>query len=114
MTRNPKRARPFAGLLALLAGLTFAAPPAIAAEPTAEPTATPRPTLVETAEAAVEAMPAATLQAAQAPPAPTSAPSDPSFFKTGKGVAVLALLGAGLGYTVYSFSNDRVKSPNAD
>jgi hypothetical protein len=34
-----------------------------------------------------------------------------TFFKTKKGVAVLALLGAGFGYTLYSKSHDRVLSP---
>jgi hypothetical protein len=34
-----------------------------------------------------------------------------SFFKTRKGVAVLVLMGAGLGYTLYSKNHDRVTSP---
>jgi cell division septation protein DedD len=110
--RDLRRARPLAGLLALLVGLAFAAPPAFAAEPTPEPSPTPHPTLAEAAVAAVDALPAATVaQAAQAAPAPSPAPEGRSFFKTGKGAAVLVLLAAGLGYTVYSFSHDRVKSP---
>jgi hypothetical protein len=112
VTRDSRRTRALAAGLALLVGFTFGAPPAFAADPVPEPTPAPQPTLVETAEAAIEAMPAATLaSAAQAAPEPTSAPSDPSFFKTGKGAAVLVLLAGGLGYTVYSFSHDRVKSP---
>lgn len=112
MRRNPARARSLAGFLALLVGLTFVAPPAFAADPAPKSTPAPQPTLVETAEAALEAMPAATLaQAAQTAPEASSAPSEPSFFKTGKGAAVLVLLAGGLGYTVYSFSHDRVKSP---
>jgi hypothetical protein len=35
-----------------------------------------------------------------------------AFFKTTKGAIVLALLGAGLGYGVYSKLHDRVHSPN--
>lgn len=34
-----------------------------------------------------------------------------TFFKTPAGIAVLVALGAGIGYAVYSTSNDRVKSP---
>jgi len=89
----------------------FSAPPAGAAEPAPQPS--PEPTLSASADAALEAMPSATLAAAaQAMPEPARGPDDTSFFKTGKGVAVLALLAGGLGYTIYSFSHDRVKSPN--
>jgi len=44
---------------------------------------------------------------------PAPATSSPSFFKTGKGIAVLALMVAGVGYASYSAVNDRepVKSP---
>jgi cell division septation protein DedD len=112
VTLDVRRARPLAGLLALVVGLAFAVPPAFAAEPTPDPSPTPRPTLAEAAVAAVDALPAATVaQAAQATPAPSPAPEGKSFFKTGKGAAVLVLLAAGLGYTAYSFSHDRVKSP---
>lgn len=34
-----------------------------------------------------------------------------SFFRTTKGAFAIALLAGGLGYTVYSFSHDRVSSP---
>jgi hypothetical protein len=112
VTRDPRRARPLAGLLALVVALVFAAPPAFAAEPTPDPSPTPRATLAEAAAAAVDALPAATVaQAAQAAPAPPPAPEGRSFFKTGKGAAVLVLMAAGLGYTAYSISHDRVKSP---
>jgi hypothetical protein len=33
-----------------------------------------------------------------------------SFFKTPLGIAVLAAFGAGIGYTLYSASNDRIRS----
>jgi hypothetical protein len=117
VTRDLRRARPLAGLLALLVGLTFAAPPAIASGPAPETTPTPRPTLATSAANAVAAMPAAAVaRAARAQSAPTvaNAGSDQSFFKSGKGAAVLVLLAAGLGYTVYSFSHDRVKSPQKE
>lgn len=37
--------------------------------------------------------------------------SSKTFFKTPAGIAVLVALGAGIGYALYSTSNDRVKSP---
>lgn len=112
MTRYLKHARHLAGALALIVGLTLVAPPAFAAEAAADP----RP-IAAAATAKVEAMPAASLaQAAQTVPAAQAAPAtaatgDKPFFKTTKGVVALALLAGGLGYTVYSFSNDRVSSP---
>jgi hypothetical protein len=36
-----------------------------------------------------------------------------SFFKTGPGIAALAVMGAGVGYALYSASHDRVHSPAA-
>lgn len=110
MTRYLKHARLLAGALALVVGLTLAAPPAFAGGPAPEP----RP-IAAAAAAKVEAMPAATLAqatpAAQAAPAALTEAGDKPFFKTTKGVVALALLAGGLGYTVYSFSNDRVSSP---
>jgi len=105
-----KHARLLVGALALVLGLTLVAPPAFAAGPA---TATsPRP-IAAAATAKVAALPAATLVAAvQA--APAAAPTDTGdkpFFKTTKGALALVLLAGALGYTFYSFSNDRVKSP---
>jgi hypothetical protein len=112
VTLDVRRARPLAGLLALVVGLVLAAPPVFAAEPTPDPSPTPRPTLAEAAAAAVDALPSGTVAAAaQTAPAPSPAPEGKSFFKTGKGAVALALLAAGLGYTAYSMSHDRVKSP---
>ncbi len=34
-----------------------------------------------------------------------------SFFKTGAGIAVMAVLGLGVGYALYSAKHDRVRSP---
>ena len=42
----------------------------------------------------------------------TSTPGGTAFFRTPKGTLVLALLGAGIGYGVYSKVHDRVHSPN--
>jgi hypothetical protein len=110
VTRYLKHARLLTGALALIVGLTLVAPPALAAEAAA--VADPRP-IAAAATALVEAMPVASLaQAAQAPPATAPAETgDKPFLKTGKGALALALLAGSVGYTIYSFSNDRVKSP---
>jgi hypothetical protein len=111
VTRYLKHARLLAGALAMTVGLTLVAPPAFAATPAPGP-------LAAAATAKVESAPAeALVQAAQAAPAVQAAPAaaastgDKPFLKTTKGVLALALLAGGLGYTVYSFSNDRVSSP---
>lgn len=92
--------------MALVIGLTLAAPPAQAAEPTvAAPVAGP---IAAAAAAKIEAMPVA----AQATAAPTTtAPAGKPFFKSTRGAIALVLMGGALGYMGYSFSHDRVKSP---
>ena len=87
--------------LALVIGVTFGAPPA-AASPS------PRP-ITSAAAARVAALPHVAL-AQVATPATAPAPDKP-FLKTGKGVLALSLLAGALGYTAYSLSHDRVKSP---
>ena len=37
-----------------------------------------------------------------------------SFFKTGPGIIALAIMGAGVGYAIYSTQNDRIKSPGKE
>ena len=112
MTRYLNQARPLAGALALVIGLTLVAPPAFAAESQASgPMAAAQPTLAAAAAARVEAMPAAALaEATQAGATPASDSGKP-FLKSGKGAVALVLLGSILGYMAYSWSNDRVKSP---
>ena len=39
---------------------------------------------------------------------------DRSFFKTGPGIIALAIMGAGVGYAIYSTQNDRIKSPGKE
>lgn len=53
--------------------------------------------------------------AAPAAQATAGAPGtdSPSFFKKPVGIAVLATLGAGVGYAIYSTQHDRVHSPGA-
>jgi hypothetical protein len=104
-------ARMLVGTLALAVGLAVAAPPALAGQPpSVKPVKTP---LSAAAAAQVAALsPTKVLAAAQESPAAPST-SSPSFFKTPKGIAALALLAAGVGYAAYSAVHDRkpVKSP---
>lgn len=43
--------------------------------------------------------------------ASTPAKQSPAFFRTPAGIAVLAVLGAGAGYAIYSAQHDRIHSP---
>ncbi len=99
--------------LALLFGLTIAAPSvgaaeSVAAAPEPEP---PLQAPVATAAAAkVAALDSAELAAAtQAPAEEAESPS--SFFKSPKGVAALVLAIAGVSYVIYSSQHDRINSP---
>lgn len=92
-----------AAALAVLVGVTLTAAP-VAAAPAP-------PTIAAAAKAQVAAIPAATLAQTPAAPLPSPAAPSKSFFKSGKGALAGVLLAGMLGYTVYSFSNDRVKSP---
>jgi len=108
--RHRMHARFLAGPLAIVLGLTLAAPPAFAAE--SATAAAPRP-IAAAANARVAAVSAEVLAQAT-PAAPAAAPADTGnkpFFKTTTGVIALVLLGGTLGYMAYSMSNDRVKSP---
>jgi hypothetical protein len=41
----------------------------------------------------------------------SSAGSSPGFFRTKPGIIALAVMGAGVGYALYSAQNDRIHSP---
>jgi hypothetical protein len=88
--------------VALLVGVTLAAPPALAGG------GSPRP-LNTAAAARVAAIPNAALAQAAAPAAQPA--GGKPFLKTGKGALAVVLLAGALGYTVYSFGHDRVRSP---
>jgi hypothetical protein len=108
VNRYLNRARPLAAFLAIALCSTVAAPPAAVAAP-----APARP-LAAAAEAAGAALPqSAVTQAPKAAPAATAPVVSESkpFFKTTKGVVALVLMAGALGYMGYSFSNDRVSSP---
>jgi drug/metabolite transporter (DMT)-like permease len=82
----------------------------------ADPVAPPRPTIAATGAAIAARHVAAFSEARVAQPQTPPAATQPdlqsgSFFKTKAGVAVLAAFGAGVGYALYSVSNDRIKSP---
>jgi hypothetical protein len=101
-------ARLLAGALAVIVGSMLVAPPAFAAGP-ATP-GSPRP-IAAAATAKVAALPAASLAQAAPAAAAVAETSSKPFFKTTKGAVALVLVGGVLGYTFYSFGNDRVKSP---
>jgi hypothetical protein len=87
-----------AGAIALAIGVLCVAPPSHADDAAAR-------------HSIAALSPAALARLAQQPPPETPATADNgSFFKTKRGVAVLVLLGAGFGYTLYSKSHDRVLS----
>ena len=103
--------RTVSGVLALLLGLTFVAPPAQAGEATASiPTRPHKATLAAAAAAKVERTDTAAAVLATQGTTSTEA-SDRSFFKTPKGAVTLILMVAGTGYAIYSKSHDRVRSP---
>jgi hypothetical protein len=101
--------RPAAGALALLLGLTFSVPPATAAGSEAK---------AQTPRAGIRAAAAARLahidtrqavQASQDKTEPAGSGDNRSFFHTSRGVAVLVLMAAGVGYMIYSTKHDDVK-----
>jgi hypothetical protein len=108
VNRYLNRARPLAAFLAIALCSTVAAPPAAAAGPAPAP-APARP-LAAAAEAAGAALPQSAVAQTPAPAATPAADSKP-FFKSTKGVLALVLTAGALGYMGYSFSSDRVKSP---
>ena len=97
-------------LVVLLALMMAVAPCATLADADQGPAAPAQKTsLAAAARARVEA--SAPLRLAQDPTVPASSESRP-FFKTPQGIAAIVLFVAGVGYTVYSKSHDRVKSPS--
>ena len=106
--------RPLAGLLAVVVGLTLAAPPASAADAVAVTNAPARSPLAAATAAKLAALAPAPAAFAQAAPAANPAPADNRpFFKTTKGVVALVLMVAGAGYVAYRIpkDNEKVHSP---
>lgn len=90
--------------MAFVVAATLAAPPALAAS------AKPGP-IAAAAASKVDAMPAGALAQATQTKAATADTAGKPFFKSTKGVVAAILIAGALGYTAYSLSNDRVKSP---
>ena len=106
--------RPLTGLLAVVVGLTLAAPPASAADAVAVTKAPAPSQLATTTAAKLAALAPAPSAFAQTAPAADPAPADNRpFFKTPKGVAALVLMVAGAGYVAYKIpkDNEKVHSP---
>ena len=93
------------GCAVLIAGLLL--PPTASADPGKSPT-----TLLDSARVLTARHAAAMKerQPAQSNPAPRTDLKAGSFFKTGAGIATLVIVGAGVGYALYSANNDRIKS----
>jgi hypothetical protein len=106
---------PVAGALALVMGLTFAAPPATTAAEAGKAPMARVPSRLSAATTAKLATLAPTPRAfAQTPSSPPSSGGESkSFFGTPAGVAAIVLMVAGVGFAVYSANHDRkpVKSP---
>jgi hypothetical protein len=106
--------RPLTGLLAVVVGLTLAAPPASAADAVAVTKAPAPSQLAATTAAKLATLAPAPSAFAQTAPAadPVSTDNRP-FFKTPKGVAALVLMVAGAGYVAYRIpkDNEKVHSP---
>lgn len=107
--------RAVAIVLACLLGLALTAQP-VAAGPlnppsSAAPAGTPMAAAASAKVASLTPAQLASVSPQASEPAPST--SSPAFFKTGKGIAVLILVAAGVGYASYSAVNDRepVKSP---
>ena len=106
--------RPLAGLLAVVVGLTLAAPPASAADAVAVTKAPARSPLAAATAAKLATLAPAPAAFAQAAPGADPAPADNRpFFKTTKGVVALVLMVAGAGYVAYRIpkDNEKVHSP---
>jgi hypothetical protein len=105
--------RPSAARVAVLAVAIAAAPLAATAGEATTTAAKPGPSIRTAAEKVVATQKlneAPTTARAQAGATKTDLGSK-SFFRTPAGIIALVALAAGVGYTLYSTSNDRVKSP---
>lgn len=107
MRVSSARARVCASMVAIGVGLTCSLPQAAAAQTQASTTP-----LTVTARSLTTLSPSSlALLRRSEQGAQTPATGSSSFFKTPKGAAVLALLGAGFGYALYSKFHDEIKSP---
>jgi len=101
-------------LVALFAALP-SLPLAAATEP-APATASAKPQTIQAAVRAAAVRDAAVVAAPRTKTGSRAAQSgsakqSKSFFRTGPGAVALAVMGLGVGYAIYSASNDRIHSP---
>ena len=104
--------RPLVPALVVALALVVAPLPAMAGEPTTRPASTP--SIAAAAQQAVTAQLRAPRPAnarAQSTPTTNTDLGSSSFFKTPAGIITLAVIGAGVGYAIYSTNHDRIKSP---
>ena len=100
-------ARPLALVVSVVVGLTLAAPPATSADSTVAARSS-KPTIATTAAAKLAHID--TARAVRLTQQATASPAEGrSFFRSPRGVAVLALMVVGIGYVVYSTQHDDVK-----
>lgn len=110
MSRHARR--PVLRVLVLALAVAAAPLPVLAGEPAppSQPTLKASITKVVAREVAATAK-APVARSAQSSGAPSTDLGSPSFFKTKAGVITLLVTAVGIGFTVYSTSHDRVKSP---
>ena len=106
MRRFTKNLSP--GALVVAASLLVAVPAQAAGVLETTAATTPRSSIATLSPAALAALQSPA--AGQAQPGTTTGTDNGSFFKTKKGAAVLALIGVGFAYTLYSKNHDRVMS----
>ena len=95
-----------AGMTIALASVPLAAAPT---DPPAQPTINLKAAVAKAASTErLESTPTARVQTAQQGTA--MAPESKSFFKTPLGIAVIAVVGSGTAYAVYSAQHDRIHS----
>ena len=117
MQQARNRRRPWMRAFVLAAAVAAAPLPAWAGD-SLRP-AHPGPGIAASAQkaavaAAATAKPARGVRMAQGQGTPKADLGSPSFFKSPAGIITLVAVGVGLGFALYSTSNDRVKSPNVD
>lgn len=105
MPRQNTRLRLTALGCVVLAGGLLAPPTA-----TAEPARTRTPLTDAAKSAAARTAPMMRERQGQSNPTPQTDLRAGSFFKSGPGLATLAVFAAGVGYAIYSASNDRIRS----
>ncbi len=109
--RSRSWASRLAAALALVVGLTFAAPPASTAADAekAPPVAPHRLAAAAAAKVATLSLAPRAFAQAQSTPAPSDAGESKSFFRTPTGIAAILLMVAGAGYVAVSIRHDNKK-----